>query len=103
MTIFTLAMIGVKAYLPAFWALPSLFLTESAAAASIGLINSCGNLGGWMGPTVLGVVKQVTGNYRYGLWFLSVSVILSALIIAALGIGGKAPPEGKAEIDRELA
>jgi MFS transporter, ACS family, tartrate transporter len=92
MTIFTLAMIGVKAYLPAFWALPSLFLTESAAAASIGLINSCGNLGGWMGPTVLGVVKQVTGNYRYGLWFLSASVILSALIIASLGIGGKARP-----------
>ncbi len=52
-----------------------------------------------MGPTVLGVVKQVTGNYRYGLWFLSASVILSALIIAALGIGGKAPPESKPEID----
>jgi MFS transporter, ACS family, tartrate transporter len=100
--IFTLAMIGVKAYLPAFWALPSLFLTESAAAASIGLINSCGNLGGWMGPTVLGVVKQITGNYRYGLWFLSVSVILSALIIAALGIGGRAPNSGKRQVDPEL-
>jgi ACS family tartrate transporter-like MFS transporter len=92
MTIFTLAMIGVKSYLPAFWALPSLFLTESAAAASIGLINSCGNLGGWIGPTVLGVVKQMTGNYRWGLWFLSASVILSALIIAGIGIGGKVPP-----------
>ena len=82
-------MIGMKAYLPAFWALPSLFLTESAAAASIGLINSCGNLGGWVGPSVLGVVKQATGNYRYGLWFLSASVILSALIIASLGIGNR--------------
>ncbi len=100
--IFTVAMIGVKAYLPAFWALPSLFLTESAAAASIGMINSCGNLGGWMGPTVLGVVKQITGNYRYGLWFLSVSVILSALIIAALGIGGRAPNSGKPQVDPEL-
>jgi len=88
--LFTFAMIGMKAYLPAFWALPSLFLTESAAAASIGLINSCGNLGGWVGPSVLGVVKQATGSYRYGLWFLSGSVILSALIIANLGIGGKA-------------
>jgi ACS family tartrate transporter-like MFS transporter len=97
MTIFTVAMIGVKAYLPAFWALPSLFLTESAAAASIGLINSCGNLGGWMGPTVLGVVKQVTGNYRYGLWFLSGSVIVSALIIANLGIGRKASPAAETE------
>ena len=97
------AMIGMKAYLPAFWALPSIFLAESAAAASIGLINSCGNLGGWIGPTVLGVVKQATGNYRYGLWFLSVSVILSALIIAALGIGGRAPNSGKPQVDPELA
>ncbi len=93
MTIFTLAMIGVKAYLPAFWALPSLFLTESAAAASIGLINSCGNLGGWNGPTVLGFVKQTTGSYRDGLFFLSFSVIISALIIAGLGIGSRVKPE----------
>ena len=47
-------------------------------------------LGGWVGPSVLGVVKQATGSYRYGLWFLSCSVIVSALIIASLGIGGKA-------------
>ena len=40
-------MTGLKAYLPAFWSLPTLFLTESAAAGSIGLINSVGNLGGF--------------------------------------------------------
>ena len=91
-TLFTFAMIGMKAYLPAFWALPSLFLTESAAAVSIGLINSCGNLGGAVGPSVLGVVKQATGEYRYGLWFLSFSVILSALIIVSLGIGNRVRP-----------
>jgi ACS family tartrate transporter-like MFS transporter len=90
--LFTLALVGMKAYLPAFWALPSLFLTESAAAASIGLINSFGNLGGMVGPSVLGIVKQVTGAYRYGLWYLSASVIVSALIIVALGIGGRPGP-----------
>jgi ACS family tartrate transporter-like MFS transporter len=104
-TLFTFAMIGMKAYLPAFWALPSVFLTESAAAASIGLINSCGNLGGWVGPSVLGAVKQYSGGYRYGLWFLSVSVTLSALIIAGLGIGAR--PSEHASIgsspDPELA
>jgi ACS family tartrate transporter-like MFS transporter len=87
--LFTLAMIGMKAYLPAFWALPSLFLTESAAAASIGLINSFGNLGGWIGPWVVGVVKEKTGEYHYGLWFLGASVTLSALIIVSLGIGSR--------------
>jgi len=79
----------MKAYLPAFWALPSLFLTESAAAASIGLINSCGNLGGWIGPSVVGIVKDKTGEYRYGLWYLAASVIVSAIIIVSLGIGGR--------------
>jgi ACS family tartrate transporter-like MFS transporter len=87
--LFTLAMIGMKAYLPAFWALPSLFLTESAAAASIGLINSFGNLGGAVGPSVVGFVKQSTGEYRFGLWYLSASVIVSSLIIVGLGIGGR--------------
>jgi MFS transporter, ACS family, tartrate transporter len=91
--LFTLALTGVKAYLPAFWALPSLILTESAAAASIGLINSFGNLGGWVGPSVLGIVRQATGTYRYGLWFLSASVIVSAVIIVALGIGDRPGPE----------
>ena len=90
--LFTLAMIGMKAYLPAFWALPSLFLTESAAAASIGLINSCGNLGGAVGPSVVGFVKQSTGEYRFGLWYLSASVIVSSLIIIGLGIGGRLRP-----------
>jgi MFS transporter, ACS family, tartrate transporter len=86
---FTLAMIGMKSYLPAFWALPSLFLTESAAAASIGLINSCGNLGGAVGPSVIGFVKEATGEYRYGLWYLGASVIVSSLIIISIGIGGR--------------
>ena len=85
-------MTGMKAYLPAFWTLPSLFLTESAAAATIGLINSFGNLGGWVGPTVVGVVRQYTGSYRSGLWFLAASMVVSAMIIVSLGIGRRAKP-----------
>jgi ACS family tartrate transporter-like MFS transporter len=99
--LFTLAMIGMKAYLPAFWSLPSLFLTESAAAASIGLINSFGNLGGAVGPSVVGFVKQSTGEYRYGLWYLSASVIVSSFIIVGLGIGGRPRSfDGAQDLDR---
>jgi ACS family tartrate transporter-like MFS transporter len=90
--LFTLAMTGVKAYLPAFWTLPSLLTAEAAAAASIGLINSFGNLGGWVGPTVVGVVRQYTGSYRTGLWFLAASMVVSAMIIVSLGIGRKVKP-----------
>jgi ACS family tartrate transporter-like MFS transporter len=87
--LFTLAMTGVKAYLPAFWTLPSEVLTASARAASVGLINSFGNLGGWVGPTIVGVVRDYTGAYRAGLQFLSVSMVISATIIMTLGIGRK--------------
>jgi ACS family tartrate transporter-like MFS transporter len=89
-------MMGLKAYLPAFWALPSLLMTSSAAAASIGLINSFGNLGGWVGPTVVGAVKgyydkHKTGNegYTYGLWYLAGSMLVAVLIIWSLRIGGR--------------
>jgi len=87
---FTLAMTGSKAYLPAFWTLPSEFMSASAAAASIGLINSFGNLGGAVGPTVVGIVRDATGNYSAGLRFLAVSMVTSAAIIIALGIGRRA-------------
>ena len=95
--LFTLTMTGVKAYLPAFWALPSLLMTASAAAASIGLINSFGNLGGWVGPSVVGAIKQYADQhlqgdvgYSIGLWFLAASMVVAAIMIIRLGIGKQA-------------
>ncbi|MGE3821337.1 MAG: MFS transporter, partial [Isosphaeraceae bacterium] len=85
--LFTVVMTGLKAYLPAFWSLPSLFLTEAAAAGSIGLINSVGNLGGALGPYVLGWVKEQTGSFEKGILFLSVSMAISATIILFLNLG----------------
>lgn len=82
--LFTVTSIGTKAYLPAFWSLPSLFLSESAAAGSIGFINSVGNLGGAVGPILLGVFKDRTGSFYLGIIFLSVSMSLTALIIMTL-------------------
>ncbi|MEO8427455.1 MAG: MFS transporter [Verrucomicrobiota bacterium] len=86
---FMLAFAGFKSYLPAFWSLPSLFLTEAAAAGSIGLINSIGNLGGFLGPYVLGKAETVTGSFVGGIYFLCVSMIVSAAIILLLGLGRK--------------
>lgn len=78
---------GIKSYQPAFWSLPSLFLTGAAAAGSIGLINSVGNLGGFLGPTVLGAVEKYTGSFAGGLYYLCASMAICATIIAVLGIG----------------
>ncbi len=86
-TCFTVALTGLKAYMPAFWALPSLILTEAAAASSIGLINSLGNLGGFFGPSLLGIVETVTGSFKGGLLYLCVSMAASATIIITLGVG----------------
>lgn len=84
-----LAFAGFKSYMPAFWALPSMFLTESAAAGSIGLINSIGNLGGFLGPTVLGKVEKITGSFVGGLYYLCVSMLVAATIIFSFGLGKK--------------
>ncbi|MGH7945128.1 MAG: MFS transporter [Opitutaceae bacterium] len=86
---FMLALGGLKAYLPAFWTMPYLFLTSSAAAASIGMINSVGNLGGQLGPYVLGKVETVTGSFVGGLYFLSGSMMVCATIVFFLGLGRK--------------
>lgn len=69
---------------PAFWTLPSAFLTGSAAAAAVGLINSVGNLGGFVGPYIVGYLKTSTGNYRAALWFLAGSALLAGLLATRL-------------------
>ncbi|MDX2186355.1 MAG: MFS transporter [Opitutaceae bacterium] len=79
---FMVAAAGLKAYLPAFFALPGLFLVGTAAAGSVGLINSIGNLGGFLGPVILGRMKEMTGSYGLGLWILSGSVTLAAVSLA---------------------
>ena len=84
---FMIVAAGIKAYQPAFWSLPSLFLTQSAAAASIGLINSVGNLGGFFGPTILGHVERLTGSFDGGIYYLCCSMAVCVTIIFLLGLG----------------
>ncbi len=86
---FMIAQAGLKAYLPAFWSMPSLFLTSTAAAGSIGLINSVGNLGGFLGPWMLGWLKDSTGSYSVGVAILSCSMLVTATMLFFLGLGHK--------------
>jgi ACS family tartrate transporter-like MFS transporter len=86
---FMIGFAGFKTYMPAFWSLPSTFLTQAAAAGSIGLINSFGNLGGALGPYIMGKVKTATGSFVGGLYFISCSMLLSAIIIFFLGLGAR--------------
>ena len=74
----TLAFAGSKATLPPFWALTTTFLRGAAAAGGIALINSVGNLGGFVGPTIMGVMKDKTGSEASGLVLLGVCYLTVA-------------------------
>ncbi len=92
MFLFILARTGIKAYQPAFWTLPGLFLTETAAAGCVGFINSIGNLGGFLGPTVLGVIEKRTGSFMGGLLFLAGTMTISVVVVLSLGLGKREKP-----------
>lgn len=75
---------GNAGYLPGFWALPTSFLTGTTAAASIGLINMVGNLGGFVGPYVVGFLSTKTNSYYPGVLYLAASALIAAFLILAL-------------------
>lgn len=79
-----LIQIGAMTFLPPFWAIPSTVLTGAAAAATIALINSVGNIGGFVGPNLLGSMKQATGGFTVALLVLGGLSLGSALIAVAL-------------------
>jgi MFS transporter, ACS family, tartrate transporter len=81
---FTLVGAAYYAFHPAFWAMPTEFLSDSAAAASIGLINSVGNLGGFVGPLIMGYLVSRTKSFTAGLWYLVGSFGLSAILMLAI-------------------
>src|SRR5262245_13949518 len=75
---------GVYGWGPVFWQIPTLTLGESAAAASIGLINSVGNLGGFVGPSIMGYVLSKGYGYPTVAVILALSFLTSATLIALL-------------------
>jgi ACS family tartrate transporter-like MFS transporter len=76
--------IGIDSSFGPFWSLPSQFLTGVAAASGIALINSVGNLGGFVGPYVIGTISKETGSTAWGLAFVGAALILAAILILLL-------------------
>lgn len=67
-----LAQTGMMSMLPVFWTLPTAFLTGAAAAGGIAMINSVGNIGGFLGPSILG---------SFGLWSMAGVMLAGAVLI----------------------
>ena len=66
-----------------FWTLPGRFFAGASAAAGIALINSVGNLGGYIGPFGIGALKEYTGTLSSGLYFLA-AVMLTGVVLTWL-------------------
>jgi D-galactonate transporter len=79
------AAFGIFSVLPVFWTLPTAFLSGSAAAAGIAAVNSIGNLGGYFGPQVFGILKDATQSDFAGLIFLAACALVAAVLTFALG------------------
>ncbi|WLE59532.1 MFS transporter [Burkholderia plantarii] len=80
----TLALLGINAARAIFWAIPPRFLTGAAAAGGFAFINSVGTIGGFVGPAMIGVLKDWQGSFSAGLIGMAAFLALSALLAASL-------------------
>ena len=81
MAALTLATVGILTALPLFWTLPTAFLGGAMGAAGIAIVNSVGNLAGFVSPFMVGAIKDATGSAQQGLYVLAASLALGALLV----------------------
>jgi nitrate/nitrite transporter NarK len=75
---------GILTTLPLFWSLPTAFLAGTGAAAGIAMINSIGNLAGFLGPYAVGWLKEATASNATGMYLLAAFMLLGGLL--AVGV-----------------
>jgi ACS family tartrate transporter-like MFS transporter len=83
---FSMATMALYSFPSPFWALPTIFLTGPAAAASIALINATGNLGGFAGPYLIGYLADLTGGYTAGLLYLVACGLAGSALVLSLRV-----------------
>lgn len=79
-----LTAIGVYGTFGVWWSYPTTFLSGAAAAGAVGLINSCGNIGGYVGPYLTGFVKDLTGSFQWAYVYLAFSLTVAGLLMLTL-------------------
>ena len=80
MAALTLATMGIMSTLPLFWSMPTAILAGTAAAAGIALINSLGNLAGFVAPYAVGALKDLTSSTNSGIYLLAASLVVGAIL-----------------------
>jgi nitrate/nitrite transporter NarK len=71
--------------LPIFWTLPAGVLRDAPAAGAIALINALGNVGGFVGPYIIGWIKNATGKFTVGLLTVAGCVLLTGFLVLLVG------------------
>ncbi|WNB91762.1 MFS transporter [Bacillus sp. NEB1478] len=85
MVLLSITAIGVYAPYGPLWAIPTAIIPAGVVGAALGLQNAIGNLGGYNGPKFVGVLKDATGSFHAGFYFLAASLVLAALLTWFLG------------------
>ncbi len=85
-----LGTLGVIGSMPIFWPVPSTFLAGTAAAAGIGIVNSVGNLGGYIGPNIPVWMKSRSADPSVSLYVIAGALLMGALV-ALIAIPGSPP------------
>jgi len=80
----SIAAAGISSAAGPFWTLPAGFLDGTAAAGGIALINSTGNLAGFVGPTVVGLIRQITGSFSGGMLAMAMAVLVAGVLALAM-------------------
>ena len=80
----SLTAFGVVGWLGPFWAMPTAFLKDQAAAGGVALVNSMGAVGGFVGPYLIGRIKEQSGSYTDGLLLLAGLQLAAAVLVLAL-------------------
>ena len=94
----SLTAFGVSAAKPPLWCLPTMFFGGTAAAASIGLINSLGTLGGFVGPYMIGADSGGVGDFSRGLYLVGGTLVVSAVTILLMRLVTRGGDERKLPI-----
>ena len=101
---FSLASFGISGSLPVFWNLPTAFLGSAAAAGGIAVINSVGNISGYAAPQLVGLLRDLTGNYETPMLVMGALVLIAGVLVplagrASVGVAAPAYARGSADGD----
>ena len=94
-----LSAIGIYASMGVWWTIPTTFLTGPAAAGAIGLINSCGNMGGWVGPYMMGFIKTHTDSFDIGYFAMAFFMLIAGISTLSLKYGWLGQKNSKSVVE----